>query len=306
MKNISLELYRIFWAAAKTGSMTGAAKMLYVSQPDVSLSLKSLEKQIGAALCLRSQKGIMLTAEGKVLFEELDRAFSHIEIGERKLQSLLNLDSGNVSISASDTVCSYFLMPLITSFCREHPAVHIEITNRTSFETAELVRRRKAELGFVNLGLKETDFQYSKCMDLTHVLIAGGKYAFLAQKTLRLEELARYPVIMLERKSSGRRQMDEFFQASGIRLTPFLELGSIDLMIRFVRNNHGLAFVPLELCGGFFDSISLFEVKTSPAIPKNELAMIELKNIPVSHAAAHFKNFVQKSLKSDPEIKSVL
>ena len=176
MKNISLELYRTFWAVGKTLNMTNAAKLLYVSQPSVSLALKSLEEQLGALLCIRGQKGVILTAEGQALFEELDFAFARIEIGERKLQSLLNLDSGNVSISASDTVCNYYLMPFITSFCEKHPEIHIEITNRTSFETLELVQQRKVELGFVNLPINDKDLKVSKCMDLNNVLIAGIKY----------------------------------------------------------------------------------------------------------------------------------
>lgn len=297
MKNISLELYRTFWAVGKTLNMTNAAKLLFVSQPSVSLSLKSLEKQLGVTLCIRGQKGVTLTAEGQALFEELDIAFSHIETGERKLQSLLNLDSGNVSISASDTVCNYFLMPFITSFCEKHPAVHIEITNRTSFETVELVRQRKAELGFVNLPVDDVGLKVSKCKNLTHILIAGVKYVHLQNIPLNLNELEKLPMIMLERKSNSRLQMDNFLGELGVHPVPILELGSIDLIISFVRNNHGLAFVPFELCGHLIDNCTLFQIKTTPTIPQNELAMIELKNIPISHTAYNFKMFVLAGVK---------
>ena len=262
MKNISLELYRTFWAVGKTLNMTNAAKLLYVSQPSVSLALKSLEKQLGALLCIRGQKGVTLTAEGQTLFEELDFAFARIEIGERKLQSLLNLDSGNVTISASDTVCNYYLMPFITPFCEKHPKIHIEITNRTSFETLELVQQRKVELGFVNLPINDKDLKVSKCMDLNNVLIAGSKYAYLRDKPLNLNELEGLPMIMLERKSNSRLLMDKYLNDLGIHPVPILELGSIDLIINFVRNNHGLAFVPLELCGHLIDDNSLFQIKT--------------------------------------------
>ncbi len=298
MKNISLELYRTFWAVGKTLNMTNAAKLLYVSQPSVSLALKSLEEQLGVLLCIRGQKGVILTAEGQALFEELDFAFARIEIGERKLQSLLNLDSGNVSISASDTVCNYYLMPFITSFCEKHPEIHIEITNRTSFETLELVQQRKVELGFVNLPINDKDLKVSKCMDLNNVLIAGIKYSYLRDKPLNLNELEDLPMIMLERKSNSRLHMDKYFDELGIHPVPILELGSIDLIINFVKNNHGLAFVPLELCGHLIDNTSLFQIKIKPAIPQNELAMIELKNIPISHAAYHFKKFILASVKS--------
>ncbi|MDR2505957.1 MAG: LysR family transcriptional regulator, partial [Oscillospiraceae bacterium] len=102
MNNVSLELYRTFLMLGKTKNITSAAKLLYVSQPSVSFALKTLEEQLGTTLCTRGKKGVTLTAEGQVLFDELCPAFEHIETAERKLSSLLRLDSGVVSISAGD------------------------------------------------------------------------------------------------------------------------------------------------------------------------------------------------------------
>jgi len=297
MKNISLELYRTFWAVGKTLNITKAARLLFITQPGVSLALKSLEEQLNTPLCVRSSKGVTLTAEGQVLFEEIDKAFLHIETAERKVDSLLNLDSGFVSISAGDTVCNYFLMPLLTAFSEKHPEVRIEITNRTSLETADLVCQRKAELGFVNMKINDERLRISPCMDITNVLVAGKKYSHLAQKPLPLSELSRFPVIMLERKSSSRLQMDEYLEAFGITPDPVFELGSIELMINFVRNNHGLSFIPFELCGHLIDGETLFRVDTDPGLPQALLAMIELKNIPVSHAAYQFKKFVLENIR---------
>jgi len=292
VKNISLELYRTFWMVGQTGNLTKAASMLYITQPSVSFALKSLEEQLGAVLCTRSQKGVALTAEGQVLFDEIDKAFQSIEIAERKVNSLLNLESGRVSISAGDTVCNYYLMPLITAFTQKHPQVKIQITNRTSPETLELIRTRKAEIGFVNMKSDQNIFVSSKCMDLTPVLIGGSKFSHLAAQPLPLSNLADYPLIMLERKSNGRLQMDGFFESLTIALGPIFELGNIDLMINFVRNNHGLAFVHRELCGHLLDGKMLFPIATSPNLPQQELTMIELKDVPISNAAYHFKRFV--------------
>jgi DNA-binding transcriptional LysR family regulator len=294
MKNISLELYRTFWAAGKTGSLTKAAALLYVTQPSVSFALKSLEEQLGAILCIRSQKGVALTAEGQVLFEEIDQALGHIETAERKVHSLLNLESGRISISAGDTVCNYFLMPLISAFTEKYPSVRFEITNRTSPETLELVCTRKAEIGFVNICPDGSVFKKSKCIALTHVLIGGTRFAPLADTTLPLSALAEYPLVMLERKSSGRVMIDHYCESIGVVPAPVFELGSVDLMISFVQNNHGLAFIHEELCGHLIDGKTLFRIQTEPTLPQSELLMIELNNMPISHAASHFKRFIME------------
>lgn len=291
MKNFSLDLYRTFWAVGKSGSLTKAASILFVTQPSVSFALKSLEEQLGAILCVRSQKGISLTAEGQVLFEELNRAFEHIEVAERKIKSLLDLDSGKISISAGDTVCNSFLIPLMTAFTEKYPSVSFEITNRTSPETLELIRSRKAEIGFVNI-YPDDSFLASKCMDLTPVLISGKKYGHLSRKIIPIAALLEYPLIMLERKSNSRIQLDSFFESVGIQPCPIYELGSIDLILSFVKNNHGLTFIHKELCGHLIDNEILFHIQTNIGFPKSELLMIELKDVPISHASQRFKSFV--------------
>jgi DNA-binding transcriptional LysR family regulator len=188
-------------------------------------------------------------------------------------------------------------MPLITAFGEKHPAVRFEITNRTSSETAELIRWRKADIGFINLPVCGDEFLISECLRMNNVLVAGEKYAYLASRTLNLSELAGLPMIMLEKKSSQRLQTDENLKEIGVELHPILELGSIDLIISFVINNHGLAFIPKELCGRFTDGEKLTVIKTEPTLKEIALTMIELKHIPISHAAYHFKKFVLENIR---------
>ena len=304
MTNVSLELYRTFWAIGTAGSLTKAAAMLFVTQPSVSSALKSLETQLGTALCVRSQKGVILTAEGQVLFDELNAAMDHIDVAERKLGSLLKLESGRISLSAGDTVCNYFLMPLISVFKDNNPSVKFEITNRTSPETLEIIRARKAEIGFVNILPRpdENIFHVTDCLSLTNILIGGSKYAYLAEKTFQLRELSDYPLIMLERKSSGRIQLDAYLESLGIEANPIFELGSVDLMMNFVSNNYGLAFIHDEINGCRIDGKTLFRIGTTPETPLQKLSMIELKSVPISHASRQFKKYVLTRCGGDPQI----
>jgi DNA-binding transcriptional LysR family regulator len=296
MSNVSLELYRTFWAVGMTGNMTRAAEMLYVTQPNISLALKALERQLGSTLCIRSQKGVVLTAEGQVLFKELDAAFEHIEAAERKINSLAHLDSGVVSISASDTICNYFLLPYISSFTADHPNIRLEITNRTSFETVELVKSGKVNIGFVNLPIEDDDLSFSVCASISDILVAGSKFAYLTEKPMPLQECAKYPLIMLERKSNSRLFLDMFLIENSITPEPIMELGSIDLIISFVRNNLGIAFIPYELCGQFVDNKTLFQIPLAQQMPDRTLALAALKNMPMPHAAHSFKEFVMNNV----------
>lgn len=289
MKGISLELYRIFYEIGKTGNLTRTAENLYVSQPNISAALKALEEQLQAVLCRRSKKGITLTDEGQVLYDELEKAFSYINLAERNIAKLVHLESGKISISASDTICNYFLLPYITSFAKEYPGIKLEITNRTSLETAALLKGGQVDFGFINLPFRDDSLSISQCSEVHDILIGGTKYQDLAQKGISFSDLTRYPLVMLERKSISRLSIDDFFGTLGITLSPVLELGSLDLVVSFVRNNMGLAFIPMELCGQFIDQIEVLPIKLTNPLPTRGIGLAEIKNAVHSHAAAQFK-----------------
>jgi DNA-binding transcriptional LysR family regulator len=164
MKGTSLELYRVFYEIGKTGNLTRAAENLFVSQPNISTALKALEEQLHTALCVRSKKGITLTYEGHALFDELEKAFSHIALAETKIEKLVHLESGIISISASDTICNYYLLPYITGFTKKYPGIRLEITNRTSLETVDLLKSGQVDFGFINLPFEDDSLSINKML----------------------------------------------------------------------------------------------------------------------------------------------
>ncbi|HHY83080.1 MAG TPA: LysR family transcriptional regulator [Clostridiales bacterium] len=298
MKGISMELYRVFYEIGKAGSLTRAAEKLYVSQPNISAALKALEEQLQTILCVRSKKGISLTYEGQVLFSELEKAFSHIELAETKIEKLVHLESGIISISASDTICNYYLLPYITKFTKRYPGIILQITNRTSLETVELLKSGQVDFGFINLPYEDDMLSITTCCEIHDVLIGGSDYKHLSYTGITNTELSRYPLVMLERKSNSRLCIDDFFEKAGISLSPVLELGSLDLVISFVRNNMGLAFIPLELCGQFIDNDEIFQIELEIPLPARGIGLIELINTVHSNAAKKFKEIILTNQKN--------
>lgn len=292
MKGTSLELYRVFYEIGKTGNLTRAAEKLYVSQPNISTALKALEEQLHTTLCVRTKKGITLTYEGQALFDELEKAFSHIALAETKIEKLVHLESGIISISASDTICNYYLLPYITSFAKKYPGIRLEITNRTSLETVDLLKSGQIDFGFINLPFEDDLLSITTCCEVHDILIGGIDYKQLSYKGISYSALSQYPLVMLERKSISRLCIDDFFEKAGISLSPVLELGSLDLIISFVRNNMGLAFIPMELCGQFIDNYEIFQIKLENPLPARGIGLIEINNAVHSNAAEKFKEII--------------
>ena len=88
---VNLDLYRVFYTVAKSGSLTKAAEELYISQPAVSRSIKQLETQLGVPLFTRTHRGMTLSAQGgKVIFNEVERALGLLSEAENRIEEMKN------------------------------------------------------------------------------------------------------------------------------------------------------------------------------------------------------------------------
>lgn len=81
--NQNLSSYRIFYTVANTGNISKAAKELYISQPAISKSIQKLEESVGCKLFSRSSRGVVLTDEGKLLYEHVSEAFETLTMGKK-------------------------------------------------------------------------------------------------------------------------------------------------------------------------------------------------------------------------------
>lgn len=106
---INHELYKVFYLAAKTGSLTQAAKALYITQPSVSHAIKQLEDSFGITLFYRNSKGVALTQEGAILYSYIEQSNILISLAEKKMAELKNLEAGELKIGevirCSSTIC---------------------------------------------------------------------------------------------------------------------------------------------------------------------------------------------------------
>lgn len=286
MDNASLELYRVFYTCAKTGSLTKAAEQLHVTQPAVSHSIKQLEKSMGGALFSRAAKGVTLTREGKVLVEYIEKAFHFISLGEKKVAEMRQLLAGEVRIGAGDTLCKYILLPSLETFHSKHPAIKLKVTNRTTPESVELLKAGKIDFALVNLPLNDSHLEVKKVGEVHDCFIAGPGFESAKGRQISLEELLTFPLILLEEGSNSRQYVNQFIEQKGHKITAEIELGSLDLLVEFARIGLGVSCITRE----FVDTnhTALFEMDLAEPIPPREIGIVQLKNVPLSEAAQAF------------------
>lgn len=178
---VNLELYRVFYAVARCGSLTKAAEELYISQPAVSQAVKQLENQLGGKLFIRTHRGMELSEPGgRQMFEAVEQALRILDGAEARYAELKNTATGVLRICASDTVATHFLIDYIKLYHETYPDVKIVIQNCTSAETIENIRGKKGDIGFVNLPVDDRDVNLSnKVMQLHDIFVASEAFSEL-------------------------------------------------------------------------------------------------------------------------------
>ncbi|MBQ3596930.1 MAG: LysR family transcriptional regulator [Clostridia bacterium] len=287
---VDLELYRVFYAVAKRGSLTKAAEELYISQPAVSQAIKQLETQLGGQLFIRTRKGVELTETGgKQVFPLVEQALKLLDQAESKYAELKDTATGSVRVCASDTVCTHFLLPIIKTYREKYPDVNLVLQNYTSSETIEALKTGKGDLGFVNLPVDDSDVNLSNVvMRLHDVFVASDKFENLLKGTVSLETLQDYPLLMLELSTATRQAIVSFTHSHGLHLHPEIELASLELMTAMAEAGLGVACIPREFVTKQLELGTLKEIKTNPTLPTRAIGLALPKDKNQSFAVREF------------------
>ena len=290
--DINYELYKVFYHVAITLSFSEASKQLFISQSAVSQSIKVLEKKLNQKLFIRSTKRVQLTPEGEILFKHIEPAMNLIKQGENQLLEAHTLNGGQLRIGASDTICRYYLVPYLNKFHKQFPHVHIKVTNQTSIACASLLEHGQVDfivVNYPNSALSSTHIP--RVINEFHdVFVANRQYFPLDGREASLASLQKYPILMLDRKSTTSEFLHAMFQRSHLDLVPEIELSSNDLLIDLARIGLGIAFVP-DFCIPADDK-DLFVVKLKEELPKRQMVVAYNERMPLSQTAKQFMSML--------------
>ncbi|MDO4463013.1 MAG: LysR family transcriptional regulator [Bacillota bacterium] len=282
----NLEYYKVFYYVAKLGSLTAAAGELSVSQPAVSQALKQLEKALNTRLFVRSSKGIRLTSEGQVLYEHVKEGYEQLMLGEKKLRSMLQLDSGEVRIGASDMTLKYYLLPLLEKYHEKYPGVKVMVTNAPTPETLNLLRQGKIDFGVVSTPFTQIHgMSMMPVRQIEDVFVGGRKFMQYKNRMLDLQELERLPIISLEGETSTGRYLSEFLLQNGVKLHPEFELATSDMIVQFALRNLGIGSVVRDFAREYLEDGRLFELRFNKIIPKRQICVVTDEKTFISGAA---------------------
>ena len=291
--NQNLSSYRIFYTVANTGNISKAAKELYISQPAISKSIQKLEESVGCKLFSRSSRGVVLTDEGKLLYEHVSEAFETLTMGEEKLKRSIELGVGHLKIGVSSTLCKYLLLPYLKEFIRQNPHISISISCQSTNDTLKLLEDNKIDIGLIGKpeNLKNIHFDFLE--EIEDIFVAAKDYLRnLKARGIQKDHILQSSTLMLLDKNNMTRQyIDDYLQENQIIIKDSIDISDMDLLIDFAKIGVGVACVIRSFVSGELADGSLVEVPLGIPIHEREVGFSYKENLKPSKSLQSFIDF---------------
>jgi len=288
-----------FCAVVERRSFSQAADQLGVTQPAVSLQIRSLEKRLGHQLLDRSGRRVEPTEAGQRLYRGAQRLLGLEEQLLRELGDEVEGElSGRLEIGASTGPGGTVVPVVLGEFQQRHPDVRVALTVSDTQSVVELVGRRELELGVVGAGRRQRGVTFEPFFR-DEVVLAVPRGHRYAGKTISLEQLKAEPLVLMQEGAGVRQVIDDELRELGARLRDFdvrLELGLQESARTAVLNGFGLTFISRGAIEADVASGSLAVARVEGLEPSREILLARSTGRAETRAAQTFVEFARERL----------
>jgi DNA-binding transcriptional LysR family regulator len=237
---------RVFRALAEHLSFRKAGEALYLTQPAVTLQIKTLEAELGTKLFERKSSGVCLTEAGRLLLKYAEELHRMAEEAESQLALLSGGAAGPLVLGASTTIAQYVLPAALAEFSRSFPAIHLQVFSENTEQIAEGVASGRFGLGLIEGPALRTDLKVQRWFDDELLLVVPKNHEWSELAEVEPKKLYDVPLVMRERGSGSRHVVERGLQKAGLRLGGLriaMELDSTEAILSCVEQGLGVGFV---------------------------------------------------------------
>lgn len=240
---MNLRQLEVFHLVVKKGSCTKAAEELNVTQPAVTIQVKSLEKSLNLKLIQHFGEKIQLSEAGELLYQYAEKIFDLVSEADEKMRDFKKLMRGTLQIGTTKNYARYIMPSLLTIFQARFPDIRVILDEGNSEDMARSVLDMKNEMAFIcqiNIDRRLKSIFFSS---VEFVLVVSPQHRFSQRGSISFRELNGEPVILREKGSGSRTAILRRFDLYGIKPSVIIEVGSLDFIVGYVKQGKGISFM---------------------------------------------------------------
>jgi DNA-binding transcriptional LysR family regulator len=288
---ITVTQLRSFLAVVRTGSVTGAAEELVVSQPSISAAVSALARELGVELTQRVGRNVRPTPAGTAFAAYAADVIGLLDQGTRAAREAADSAASELRIDAVTTAGEHIAPQLMQAFAARHPEISLSVDVGNRERVFERLRTHRSD---VAIGGRPPDERVvgERFLDNPIVVITAPDDPLAKARAVPVEELGSRPWLLRE-EGSGTRSMTEEFLAGHDLRPPIRTLGSNGAIKQAARAGLGLSLqsrlaTHLELELGL-----LATIRVDVPLPRRHWYVVRPAHGPVRPAVEQFVSFVR-------------
>lgn len=247
---------------ANCGSFSAAADHCFVTQPSLSMQIKSLEDELGVILLDRSKKPVIPTEAGSVVIAQAQETLRNYNYIREAVAELKGVTAGKMRLGVIPTIAPYLLHKFIPTFVKNFPKVELEIREMVTADIVDALAHDRIDGALVASGT---------CGDgvIERDLFSDRFYAYVSpsnplyeRSNVRFEDIDIKDLILLSKGNCMRDQIMELCLARrDIPAHYYFESGSLDTLMRIVNCTSSMTIIP-EMALEYVPSDRKSQIKT--------------------------------------------
>jgi len=280
------------------GSFSKAAEASYLSQPTISSHIRTLEREVGAKLVIRSTKEIYPSHAGKVLYEYAKEILKLRERALIDLKQEISEISGTLQIAVSDYPSQFFLPDFLAKFSEKFSDLTFRISNFPTGEVGDAILNNQAEIGITESDIEKRNLIFENIFNIKCVVIAPNTERFrsLKEENIPIKEIfENEPFVICDDGSILYQNTMHFLNEIDLErrdLKIIASMQNINGVVEAVKNGLGVSVVPADYVSDQ-ESVIIFETN-SPAL-KRTFNLVYHANKPLSPAAEAFSKELKRN-----------
>ncbi|MBT8154820.1 LysR family transcriptional regulator [Epibacterium ulvae] len=284
-----------FHAIMDSGTVTGAAEKLGISQPGISNLLSQLEASSAIKLFERLHGRLIPTPEADILFEEVDTLVRGLERTSQTLNDLQSNRLGQLQVASQHSISFGFMPRLIAEFAAERPDVTISFQSQYSGKVQEWVAAGLFEIGICEAPLFHENLDAVLLQFETYIAVPNGHP--LAQHEVLTPRLLRdTPFVVMGPQHPTQRRLRQAFDDAGIPLRARVHSHLFKNLLSFVKQGMGVALVD-QFASEDDQELGVTMCRFAPQIPM-EMAVVTSKSRQMSRVGQDFHDLLIKTLRA--------
>ncbi len=227
-------------------NVSEAAEALHTSQPGVSKQIRLLEEELGVPIFIRTGKRLTaLTEPGAEVVRTARRALREVENIRRIGADYGKEESGTLTVATTHTQARYVLPRVVAEFRRRHPGVHLHIRQGSPEQICAMVRSGEADLAIATEAVGDSEGLIAlPCYRWHHCVVVPAGHPLLEIDTpIGLQDIAAHPIVTYDFAFAGRSQLQQTFQAAGLKPEIVLTALDADVIKTYVELGLGIGLL---------------------------------------------------------------